>query len=59
MSQSVVQGHNEKILHKGVQGGGKSMSGDRLDGVQYVQGQLKGSLLKGSDQDHCGVEGVQ
>ena len=35
------------------------MSGDRLDGVQYVQGQLKGSLLKGSDQDHGGVQGVQ
>ena len=47
-----VQGHDEKILHWGVQGGGKSLSGYGLDGVHFVQGQMKGSLLKGSDQDH-------
>ena len=44
MPQSVVQGHNEKILHWGVQGDGKSMSGDGLDGVHCVQGQMKGSF---------------
>ena len=47
------------MLNRGVQGDGKSMSGDGLDGVQCVQGQMKGSVLKGSDQDHCGVQGVQ
>ena len=35
------------------------MSGDGLDGVQCVQGQMKGSVLKCCDQDHCGVQGVQ
>ena len=35
------------------------MSGDGLDGVQCVQGQMKGIVLKCCDQDHCGVQGVQ
>ena len=40
MPQRVVQG-DENILHRGVQGDGKSMSGDGLDWVQFVQGQMK------------------
>ena len=59
MLKSVVEGDKEKILLRGVQGDGKRMSGDGLDGVQCVQGQRKGSVLKGCDQDHCGVQGVQ
>ena len=34
------------------------MSGDGLDGVQCVQGQMKLSVLNGSDQDQGGVQGV-
>ena len=37
MPQSVLQGDNDKILHQGVQGDGKSMSWDGLDGVKCVQ----------------------
>ena len=59
MQQSVLQVGNDKILHRGVQGDGKSMSGDGLDGVQCVLGQMKGSVLKGSDKDQGGVQGVQ
>ena len=54
MPQSVVQVDNDKILHRGVQGDGKSMSGNGLDGVQCVLGQMKGS-----DQEQGGVQGVQ
>ena len=35
------------------------MSGDGLDGEQCVQGQMKQSVLTGSDQDHGGVEDVE
>ena len=47
MPQSVIQGDNYKILHWGVQGDGKSMNGDGLDALQWVQCQMKQSLLKG------------
>ena len=59
MPKSVVEGDKEKILLRGVQGDGKRMSEDGLDGVQCVQGQRKASVLKGCDQDHCGEQGVQ
>ena len=55
MPQSVVQSDNDKIFHRGVQGDGKSISGDGLDGVQCVQVPMKQNVLKGSDQD----QGVQ
>ena len=35
------------------------MSGYGIDRVWCVQGQMKGSVLKCCDQDHCGVQGVQ
>ena len=35
--KSVVEGDKEKVLLRGVQGDGKRMSGDGLDGVQCVQ----------------------
>ena len=41
MLKSVVEGDKEKTLLRGVQGDGKRMSGDVLDGVQCVQGQMK------------------
>ena len=41
MPPSVVQGDNDKILHQGVQADGKSRSGDGLDGLHCVQGQMK------------------
>ena len=46
-------------LNLGLQGDGNSMSENGLDGVQCVQGQMKRSVLKGSDQDQGGVKGVK
>ena len=59
MLKTVLEGDEEKVLLQGVQGASKRMSRHERDGVQCVQGQRKGSVLKGCDQDHCGVQGVQ
>ena len=46
MLKTVLEGDEEKVLLQGVQGASKRMSRHERDGVQCVQGQRKGSVVK-------------